>query len=95
MSMEESKSSSSVLRFIPTMAGEALGKEAGETVVSIAVPAFIRVQHEYKAICNLCYIQQGVHVSCQSKEIIREASAWDNIVLTTKAYNTVQTKTRL
>jgi len=65
--MEESNSYSSVFRLVPTMAGEALSKEGGETVVPIAVPTFSGVHRKYKAICNLCHIQQGVYVSCPKK----------------------------
>lgn len=66
-SIEKSKSSGGELQFTPTMAGEALGEEAGETVLSITVPGFCRVQHKNKAVCNLGDIQQGVHVSYPKK----------------------------
>lgn len=61
------KWSISVLRVLRTVAGEALSKEAGKTVFSVAVPTFSRVQNKYKAICNFCHVQQGVHVSCAKK----------------------------
>lgn len=57
----------SVFRFIPTITGETLGKEAGEAIFSIAVPTFSRVQYKYEAVRNLCHIKQGMHVSCPKK----------------------------
>lgn len=61
------------------MAGEALGKETRETMVSIGVPTFSRVQHKHKTICDFHHIQQGVHVSCAKEPT--EASGLEKICL--------------
>lgn len=54
--------------FTLTVTGQALRKEAGETVVAVAVPTFGGVQDKNKTICNLRHIQEGVQVGCGQKE---------------------------
>lgn len=49
------------------MTGQALRKEAGETVIAVTVPTFSGVQNKNKTICNLRHIQEGVQVGCQKR----------------------------
>lgn len=46
-----------------TMTWQPLGKEAGQAVLSIAVPTFSRLQHKHQTVCNLRHIQEWMHIN--------------------------------